>query len=241
MTPTDPSPDVLFSLYHSGAFLCLGIVAAYLALRYASSHIAWLEVPGRAHYIAAVLGGLALIIGPISQGTTPNASMLMTAGSAVVALFLRGVQHDGDPKQAQAGFARLGLVVIVAVFGVVVVGCAWFKSESKAVASDVVDCTKATAVGAIKEFGPAIDALLLYATGANGVVSADAVKDAGKGFAKEIGGCVLADSIARALKPSLPDPNAPKSSPLVADPDSLRRALATLQPGVKFHTASGDL
>lgn len=120
-------------------------------------------------------------------------------------------------------------------------GCAWFKSESKAVATDVVDCTKASAVGAIKEFGPAIDALLLYATGANGVVSSEALEDAGKGFAKEIGGCVIADSIARALKPSLPDPNAPKSSPLVADPDSLRRVLATLHPGVKFHTANGDL
>ena len=66
---TDPSPDILFSLYHSGAYLCLGIVAAYLALRYASNHVGWLEVPGRAHYVAAALGGLALLVAPAIHGT----------------------------------------------------------------------------------------------------------------------------------------------------------------------------
>jgi hypothetical protein len=234
-----PDPTVLEKLYHSGAWLCLAILVAFYALRFASTRISWLEAPGRAHYVTAILAVLAVIVVPASQGTTPNVGMIVAAITGNILLFLPGA--TASPKTSQGGFARLGLVIFVAIFGVIVIGCAWFKSESKAVAHDVVDCTTSTAVGAIKEFGPAIDALLLYATGANGVVSSDAIKDAGKGFAKEIGGCVVADAIARALKPSLPDPNAPKSSPLVADPDSLRRALAAAQPGVKFHTANGDL
>jgi hypothetical protein len=122
-------------------------------------------------------------------------------------------------------------------------GCAWFKSETRAVAGDVVDCTKAEAVKAITQFGPALDALLVYATGGNGQLNADAVKDASKGFAKEIGTCVLADSITRALKPAAADPSAPKSSPLEADPESLRQAFEAVRrsvaPGASFKTAQG--
>lgn len=123
----------------------------------------------------------------------------------------------------------------------VLAGCAWTKTETKALASDVVDCTKAEAATAITEFGPAIDALLVFVTGGDGKVDGAQLAAAGKGFARELGGCVVADAVARALKPAPADPNAPKASPLVADAISLHAALARLYPGAKFHTPSGDL
>lgn len=142
-------------------------------------------------------------------------------------------------KTPQAGFAHLRLLAFVAVAGLV--GCAWFTSERKAVASDVIDCTKAEAKNAITEFGPAIDALLVLATGGDGNVDTAQLGNAAKNFGKAVGGCVVADAVARALKPAPADPNAPKASPLVADPGSLRNAMASLYPGTKFHTPSGDL
>lgn len=86
----EPTTDTVFNLYHSGAFLCAGILLGYLSLRYLSTHVAWLQVPGRAHYVAAVLGGLATIIVPVSQGTTPNMSMITLVVTTIAALFLRG-------------------------------------------------------------------------------------------------------------------------------------------------------
>lgn len=119
---TDPSPTVLVSLYHSGAFLCLGIVAAYLALKYASTHWAWLEVPGRAHYVTVALAAAATVIVPISQGTSPNAQMIFVALGTVTALLLPGAPKS-DTKTPQAGFARLGLLVMIAAICASLFGC----------------------------------------------------------------------------------------------------------------------
>lgn len=119
---TDPSPSSLYALYHSGAYLCLAIVALYLALKFASLHVAWLKVPGRAHFVTGILGAAALVIVPISQGTTPNFVMFTTVLPVLAALFL-----PGAPKKdatAQAGFVRLGLMVVLAMLGAMLLfGC----------------------------------------------------------------------------------------------------------------------
>lgn len=250
---TDPAldPSVLEKLYHSGAYLPLAIVVAFLGVTWASKHIAWLQAPNRVHYVSAAIAGLAILVGPATQGTTPNISMLIAALGTVVALVLPGATPKGEAPQTvaidlsnkppQAGRARLGVLLAIVAFGSLAFGCAWFKSEDKAIASDLVDCTKGSAPKAIAEFGPVVDALLVYATGGNGAVNSDAIKDAAKNFGKDVGGCVLADAVARALKPAATGSGAPKSSPLQSDPDSLRRALAATFPGAHYHTANGDL
>lgn len=249
---TDPSTGTLYDLYHSGAYLCLGILAVYFALKYLSTSDGkigtWLKVPGRAHYVTAAIGVIGLFVGPLSQGTTPNAMMFFTSLPAIFALLLPGAPKKADTASSQAGFAKLGLLLALACMGSCVwgFGCAWFTTaaskESKAVAGDVVDCTKSEVTkNAITEFGPAIDALLVYATGGGGQLDAAQLGAGAKNFVKGVGGCVVADAIARALKPAPADPSAPKASPLVAEPGSLRNAMATLYPGVKFHTANGDL
>ena len=90
----DPVADPLASLslveklYRSGALVATGIVAAFFALTYASAKVAWLQTHHHAVYVSALLGGLALLVGPASQGQTPNASMLVSAAVAAVALAL---------------------------------------------------------------------------------------------------------------------------------------------------------
>lgn len=240
---TDPSTSTLYALYHSGAYLCLGILAVYFLLKYLSTSDGkigtWLKVPGRAHYVTAIIGVIGLFIGPLSQGTTPNASMFFTSMPAIFALLLPGAPKKIDTAPPQAGFVNLRLLPLIAI--AMLIGCAWFTSERKAVAGDVIDCTKAEAKNAITEFGPAIDALLVLATGGDGNIDTAQLGNAAKNFGKAVGGCVVADAVARALKPAPADPSAPKSSPLVADPVSLRNALAALYPKTKFHTANGDI
>ncbi len=88
MTPS-PDPEslsTLAKLYQSGAYIPLAILVLFFALRYASTHWAWLEQGKRAAYAAAGLGGLATLVPPAAQGTTPNASMLVAAVLAVMTL-----------------------------------------------------------------------------------------------------------------------------------------------------------
>jgi len=151
-------------------------------------------------------------------------------------------------KTPSAGFVSEELIILLSKIAIALTACAWllcacawFKSESKAVAGDVVDCTTSSAASQIREYGPLVDSMLVYATDGGGKINGDAVKAASKGFAMNVGGCVLADSIARALTPKPTDPNAPKASPLEADPDSLRDAIGALYPGKHFKTANGTL
>ena len=134
-----PSPDTLLSLYHSGAFLCTGIVAVYLLLRWGSTRIAWLEVPNRAHYVTAFLAGLALVLPPAVQGQTPSASMIAAAIGTMIALLLPGATPA--PKSTQAGFVSRWLMGFVAVCAVIV-GCSWFRGTVEPDVNAVIDCGK---------------------------------------------------------------------------------------------------
>lgn len=101
-------------LYHSGAYLLLGIVLVFMGLRWASQHVAWLEVPNRAHYVTALLAGLALVAVPASQGATPNLSMIVVAIGTVISLCAPGAKSV--PRQGQAG--RASIVVTFAIAAV---------------------------------------------------------------------------------------------------------------------------
>lgn len=144
----DPTATVslLSHLYSTGALFCLGVVAVYIALKYASKHVAWLEVPGRAHYVTVALAVLAVFALPASQGTTPNTSMLMIAFGTAMSLLLPGAPSSS--KAQQAGFARFDVMFTLAAlagaaFAWVVVlhltGCATLK----AMTGDFAVCAKA--------------------------------------------------------------------------------------------------
>lgn len=80
--------SMLGKLYHSGAFFALGIVALFCLLYVLDTKIAWFREGKRGAYFAAALGGLALIVGPATQGTTPNIGMIGSAFAAAIALVI---------------------------------------------------------------------------------------------------------------------------------------------------------
>lgn len=93
--PTPPTLDnptetlgTLAKLYHSGAFFSLAIVVLFLGLGLADSKITYLQQGKRGVYIAAALGGLAMLAAPAFQGTTPNLSMFTSALATAVALVI---------------------------------------------------------------------------------------------------------------------------------------------------------
>lgn len=148
MTPPDPSTDILAKLYSSGAYLPLAIVVAFLGVTWASKHIAWLQAPNRVHYVSAAIAGLAILVGPAMNGTTPNLSMIAAAIGTVVALVLPGATPKGETpppvtvdlsnKPPQAGFARLQLLVVIAIVlgAIFSFGCAT-SSRNKALGASV--------------------------------------------------------------------------------------------------------
>lgn len=130
--PTDPNSavSVFSALYHSGAYVCMGIVAVYLALKLLSTRVAWLEVPNRAHYVTAAIGVLALFAAPAAAGTAPSLAMIMTAFPAIIALVLPGIAPaaPSDPTLPVAKVVKVGLVLALALL----VSCATLKTMSGA-------------------------------------------------------------------------------------------------------------
>lgn len=151
MPPTTaPSTDILAKLYSSGAYLPLGIVLVFLGVTWGSRHLSWLQVPNRAHYVSATIAGLAILVGPATQGTTPNVSMLLAAIGTVIALILPGAPSTvaatpttlptatALPPKSQTGFARLGVMIAIVIFGssILAFGCAT-SSRNKALGASV--------------------------------------------------------------------------------------------------------
>ena len=140
----------------------------------------------------------------------------------------------------------LGVVLAVAMsIGVMSSGCSWLKGEAKKTGQAIIDCTKAESAKAVKELGPVVDVVLAQVVDSSGRVNFSQLSDLAKGWGTDIGGCVLADAVARALLPSPADPNAPKASPLEADRDALWvgfQAFKRQRFGeVTFYTSRGNL
>lgn len=91
---TSPSEDLstISKLYHSGSFFSLTIVVLFVGLGIADAKIAWLRQGRRGAYIAAGLGGLAMLATPAVQGTTPNMQMIMSALATAFALVMSPVK-----------------------------------------------------------------------------------------------------------------------------------------------------
>jgi hypothetical protein len=109
---TDPTATVslLSHLYSTGAFFCLGIVGVFIALRYASTHVALLEKPGVAHYVTVILAVLAVFAIPAARGTTPNASMLIIAASTALTLLLPGAPTSSTSPALAADLPAARLI-----------------------------------------------------------------------------------------------------------------------------------
>lgn len=208
-----------------------------------------------AQYIA---GGFALLLG--MQGVTDHgkAAAQITADAnreaatdtsespptTAVMVNVDASQTERMASQPADPLQKFSPIAVLLLLLTVLPGCAWFKSEGKALAKEMVDCTTATAKNAVVQFAPVLEGYLVRAIDGNGHVDTDAVKSVAKSFAPEIGGCVIADVFARALKPAPVQAGAPAASPLTADPASLHETFEAVRVqlgGKTFHTAHGDL
>lgn len=124
MIPDQADISTLSKLYHSGAWIPLGMLVAFFGLRAAATRVAWLKEDHRAVWVSAILGGAATLIVPLTQGTTPNISMIGAALMTVMALHADPKKTPAEQKQAQGGFVRLGLCVVIAMAGAMLLfGC----------------------------------------------------------------------------------------------------------------------
>lgn len=115
------SIDSIAALYHSGGLFVVGIVLLYAIAKWAASGWSWLAQPKRAHYVTAIVSALGVIAVPASQGTTPNASMILGALGTLIALLAPGINAPAPTPSADAskppgGFVRLLLMPLIALF-----------------------------------------------------------------------------------------------------------------------------
>ena len=228
---SDPTTTI-DHLYSTGAWFCLGIVLAFFALRWASQHIAWLEQDHHAVYVSALLGGLALLVVPAAQGTTPNLSMLLTALVTVIALASnpkKPVTPDAA-RAPQAGIVRLRMMLALALIGspflMLAPSC---KTAGPVIGTVSIDCTVQNA----GDIASVLDALKSALTGGGWSAVYTRAKQAGAA----IGGCALATLVQDYL--------GGKAAPSKGDGQTARATLERFRAdeagGATFKTAAGAL
>lgn len=119
-----------------------------------------------------------------------------------------------------------------------VCGCGQLKEEGRAIAGDVVDCTKAEAVKAIEQYAPAVEQVIVDSIGGDGKLDKDRVLAATKTFGTNSAKCVLASTIHRLMSPPASSPDAPQSSPLAVDLAGLH-SIRTEQLGAQRYKLPG--
>lgn len=156
--------NALSKLYTSGAWLCLAIVATFVVLDWLSKNVAWFEVPNRAHYLTAFLGGLALVVVPATQGTTPNVQTIAIAIGTVYALFTRGAVPVAKvakvARPAQSGFVTRWMMGYLAVFGIVI---ACFAAPSCSASQKAAEHTALVCAenAVVKDLTPTVESILV--------------------------------------------------------------------------------
>lgn len=86
--PAEPDIGTVTKLWKAGAITPAIIVALFVVLLWLSTHVAWLQRGRAAVIVASAIGGLAMLVERASAGTTPTASMFVTAMTTSVALFM---------------------------------------------------------------------------------------------------------------------------------------------------------
>lgn len=189
-------------------------------LRLLSSMKFWTAVLGVLTALGAKYG---LEVDPETYWTIVGFFSLLLGGQAL--------QDHGKAKaeietrHIQSGFARVHVMLVIVGLGLIVTanlpGCAWLKSESKAVAADAIDCTTEKAIELAKEYGPSVELALRSQLSDTGKIDRTSLKALAKSFATETGQCVLAREVVRLLTPRGQDA---QSTPLPIDTEDVAAA-----------------
>jgi len=151
-----------------------------------------------------------------------------------------------EPK----GFARHDLLLLLGCSALVLLlaplsSCSWFKGEAQHDVGKLIDCAAGQLGSTVRELRPMVDDVLIESITGDAKLDQDRILDVTKNFASDVGMCLFADAVTRALKPVSEDPQAPRASPLVADPTSLRCMFNVVRakhaPGKQYKTEAGTL
>lgn len=146
-------------------------------------------------------------------------------------------------KPPQAGFVRLGLMLVLTAIAVLIVACAWTKHEATTLGHDVVDCSKPALKDVSKQVAPVVEAEVVQLTTPDGKLQSGPVKQLFSSFVNETGWCVAAEVVNSLLNPKPPAADAPKSEQLVLDAASVRATFEELRReqfgGKTFKLADG--
>jgi hypothetical protein len=191
---------------------------------------------------------IAAIIGQGVADHGKSAAQITVAGGASAAASDAGaVAPSSSPPAAQAGSVVINLLLLLALaagVAMALAGCSSVNKAAHGVASAFEDCTVGPAKQVVHEAGPLMDIALVQAIGNGGKFDPTPIKGVAANFTAQVGGCLFADAVTRAVK-AFDDPSAPRSSPLDVDKASLLAGFAALNAerfgNTTFHTASGDL
>jgi hypothetical protein len=186
--------------------------------------------------------GLASIV--LSTALYTWQRTVLKTANAQEATAQKSIASDRKPEGGFADVFMMSGFLFVGVTLAIVVACGSITSGPKNAGRALVDCTKKQTATTVHELRPFGDALLSNAL-SGGSVDWGPVRDVAKGFATDVGRCVLADAVTRALAPKPVDPTAPKVSPLDVDPtamrDGFRKLAGDLYDGAEFKTEHGAL
>jgi hypothetical protein len=141
----------------------------------------------------------------------------------------------------------LGLLIMfgLALMTMAWAGCDTLKSAGNAGKQILVDCTKKEVATVVDELGPVVEHLIVDTIDGEGSIDWDPIKESATKWTAEIGGCIVADVVSRALAPPPTDPKAPQISPLQVDHTKLRQGFEAFRAerfgGIHFKTRSGTL
>lgn len=165
--------------------------------------------------------------------------------AAIVASDLNREVIQRDSQRGSVTMDALLQVALMIVIGALAIAAAScnMKNEIKQAGRALVDCTKAESARAVRELGPVVDALLVSTVGGGTRVDFKPLESLAKGWSLDLGGCIVADAVARALAPTPEDPGAPRSSELEVDRKALAADFAAFKArsfaGASFKLANG--
>jgi hypothetical protein len=166
------SVDAVLAIAQTYGVLWGGVTLAYATVR-------WLLARNEStHWLAQgrTLATITMLVG--TAGSALQAHFAGTPWSGVIATAVLGVVHLADSnvtpapapalKTAQAGFARLGMLALLAIAGGLVAGAASCGPKTKAIEHAIWECTAPERAEAVAAITPAVVSVIKAAGSADG-------------------------------------------------------------------------
>jgi hypothetical protein len=188
-------------------------------------------------FLTQILNGL-IQSGILGDGSTLVKAMSATSAvlTAVVYAITRAQLKQthstnelaavGPGPDPQAGFTRLGVLLCLLAF-TIIVGCTWSKNEAKHATADIVDCMAPKIAGHKSELLGVLDQALPALLSDTGKVDHAGFKALTHDLKSDAAGCAIAEAVSLLSKPR--SQAAPLAAPLAVDVQDLEATWGELR------------